>query len=420
MNHWVQLVCLVALTALTGPASAQSETADTAAVPRPAKVFVVQEVERDVVRRYPAVVLPSREVEVSFRVSGQVIDLPIRAASTVEGGDVIARIDPRDFENNVAQLESQRDQAQSQLDALRAGAREEEIAALEATVASAQAQLLQAQEALERTQELVDRGVSTVALLEEAQANFRVAQANVVAQQEQLRMGLAGGRAEDIAASEAALRGLNAQLQIARDNLADTVLRAPFSGIVARRDIDNFTNVQAGQTVVLLQQINIVHLAFDIPGPDVTELTANGPGAIKNTVAFYALPEQSFDGEVVEFSVQADQATQTYRGRVAVEVPPDAVILPGMVAQVTSSIETTSKQIMAPLTAIAAQPDGSAFVWKLDAANAVAKQPVTLGAAIDDRVAVLSGLTPGDTIISAGVSRVFDGQTVRPITQVGN
>lgn len=196
---------------------------------------------------------------------------------------------------------------------------------MEAAVASAQAQVDQTREALTRAEQLLERGVSTRAQLEAAQAEFRVAEANLRSQQEQLRIGQVGGRPEDIVATEAGLEAIDAQLIIAQDALADATLTAPFDGIVARRDIENFTNVQAGQSIALLQGLDVVHLAFDIPGPDVTDLTRNGPGEITNTAVFDSLPGQVFDAETVEFSVQADSATQTYRGRVAVEVPEGSI-----------------------------------------------------------------------------------------------
>ena len=371
-------------------------------------------------RTYPATVLPSREIELSFKVSGQVIELPVLAASEVEAGDMIAQIDPRDFENQIAQLQSQRDQQVAQLDALRAGARAEEIIALEAAVESAQAQVDQTTEALDRAEELLSRGVSTRAAVEEAEAAARVADANLRAQQEQLRIGQTGGRPEDIAAAEAALRGIDAQIKVARDSLSDATLTAPFSGIIARRDIDNFTNVQAGQSIALLQGLDVVHLAFDIPSPDVTELSRNGPGQITNVALFDALPGEEFAAQIVEFSVQADSATQTYRGRVAVTVPEDAVILPGMVASVVSSTAGAPSQLIAPLSAIAAAPDGAPFVWRIDDSGRVSQQPVKLGEASGSNVILSEGATAGDVIIAAGVSQIIDGMTVRPITQVGN
>lgn len=234
-----------------------------------------------------------------------------------------------------------------------------------------------------------------------------------------MRIGEIGGRPEEIAAAEAALRGIDTQIKVARDSLQDATLTAPFDGIIARRDIENFTNVSAGQSIALLQALNVVHLAFDIPSLDVTELTRNGPGAITNVAIFNSLRGQEFETELVEFSVQADSATQTYRGRVSVEVPENAMILPGMVASVISSTPGSAAQISAPLSAIASAPDGSPFVWLVNDAGQVAAQDVSLGEASGAGVVVTQGLNDGDMIVSAGVSEIIDGMTIRPITQVG-
>lgn len=412
-QRWIRILTVLTLVTSMCQALAQE------AAPRPAKVFTVQPSSSELRRAYPAIVLPSSEVELSFRVSGRVIDLPVRAAVQVAEGDLIAALDPRDFETQIAQLESQIDQAVAQLAALRSGAREEEIAALEAAVFSAEAQLEQARDQEARTRELVERGVATSAQLEQDEASLRVAEANLRAQTEQLRIGRAGGRAEDIAASEAAIRGLEAQLKIARDNLEDATLEAPFAGVIARRDIENFTNIQAGQSIALLQALSVVHLAFDVPGPDVTALSANGTENIRNEVTFDALPDMVFPGEVVEFSVQADAATQTYRGRVAVAVPEDALILPGMVGRVISSAAGQQEALMIPMTAVAASPSGDAFVWRVGTGNTVSEHPVALGDMRGDMVAVTDGLAPGDTIVSAGVSRLINGMTIRPVTRIG-
>ena len=387
--------------------------------PRPAKVFTVEEASSVLTRQYPAIVLPSAEVELSFQVSGRVIELPIRAAVQVEAGDLIAGLDPRDFETQIAQLQSQIDQAEANLTALRTGARAEEVAALEAAVASAQAQVDQAQEQVERTRQLFERGVAAQAQLDNDEAALRVAEANLTAQEEQLEIGLAGGRPEEIEAAEAAIRGLEAQLQVAENSLDYASLEAPFAGIIARRDIDNFSNIQAGQSIALLQALSTVHLTFNVPAPDVTALSAGGQDKIRNQVSFDALPGQIFDAETVEFSVQADASTQTYQGRVAVEVPPGSVILPGMVGRVIASADINATDIMIPLTAVAAKPNGDPFVWIVGSDNVTAARDVELGAASGDKVAVISGLEAGELIVSAGVSHILDGMTVRPVTKIG-
>jgi len=387
---------------------------------RPAKVAVVAETESTIRRNYPAIVLPSAEVDLSFRVSGRVIELPIRGAVDVEQGDLIAQIDPRDFQQQVTQLESLRDQSLAQLAALRSGARSEEIVALAAAVDSAQAQVDQARDAAERTRELVERGVVAAARQEQDDAALRVAEANLSAQEEQLVIGRAGGRAEDIDAAEASLRGLEAQLQAARDSLADATLTAPFSGVIARRNIDNFTNIQAGQSVALLQNLSNVHLAFDVPGPDVVSMSANSQENIVTRVVFDAIPGDVFEAEVVEFSVQADAATQTYRGRVSVAQPQGATILPGMVGRVIASAQGRAARLLIPLTAVAANPDGTPFVWQVDDDGGVARRMVSLGEAMGADVIVTDGLAKGDRVIAAGVSQILDGMRIRPISNVGD
>ncbi|MEO0401016.1 MAG: efflux RND transporter periplasmic adaptor subunit [Pseudomonadota bacterium] len=387
--------------------------------PRPAKVFTIAEQVSDVTRRYPAIVLPSQEVELSFRIGGNLVELPIRGATEVVKGDVIGKLDTRDLEQQAAQLQSQIDQAEAQLAALKAGARAEEIASMEAAVEAAQAELDQARDQAERSRQLAQRGTIATATLDQDEANLRVAQANLRNQQESLAIGLAGGRAEDVAASEAAIRGIEAQLQSVRDSIDDATLRAPFAGIIARRDVENFTNVQAGQSIGLLQALAVVHFAFDVPASDVTALTAGGRDNITNRVQMDALPGMSFDAETVEFSVQADTSTQTYRGRVAVEVPGDALILPGMVGTVISSAPGTAPALRVPLTAIDAGADGAAKVWTVDDGGQVSETPVELGEIAGAFVEVKSGVAAGDTIVSAGVSKLIPGMIVRPVTQIG-
>lgn len=406
------LTSVLLLSFLTIPATAQ----DT---PRPAKVFAIQEQTSEIVRRYPGIVLPSQEVELSFRVSGSLIDLPIRGSMQVKAGDVIGQIDTRDFETQISQLQSQKDQADAQFSALRTGARPQEISALEAAVDAAQAQVDQARDKVERTRSLAERGTVAMVTLESDESALRVAEAQLRAETESLAIGREGGRPEEIQAAEAAIRGIDAQIDVVKNNIADATLRAPFDGIIARRDVENFTNIQAGQNVALLQALSVIHVSFDVPAPDVTALAANGPDNIKNAVRLDALPDQLFIAETVEFSVQADTATQTYRGRVAVEVPEGALILPGMVGTVISSAAGPQSQLAVPLSAVAASADGTPKVWVVDDAGVVSERPVLLGEVSGGLVNVSEGLKAGETIVAAGVHALTPGMAIRPVTKIG-
>ncbi len=418
MSSTRSAICLsIALALIPTMILAQGAADET----RPAKVLTVSSAQPVIERAYPAIALASQESEVSFRVSGQVVELPVRASQSVAEGDVVAQLDTRDFEAAIERLESQRDQAVAELSALRTGARPEEITRLEAAVEASQAEVDQARLQFERTQELVTRGVAPASQLEQQEAALRVAEAQLTSQLEQLAIGMVGGRPEEILAAEAALRGLEVQIEGARDDLADATLRAPFYGVVARRDIENFTNINAGQSVALIQNLSTVHVEFDIPGADIVALMARGAENVTSEVEFDALPDQRFDAELVEFSTQADAATQTYRGRVSVALPDGAVILPGMVARVISTVPNTDvSAVSVPLTALGADAGSAPFVWIVDPeANTVSEQPVTLGEATGESVFVLEGLQEGDTVVTAGVSQLMSGMAIRPIAGMG-
>lgn len=405
------IMALITLTCAASGALAQENMV------RPAKVAQVQTSETVFTRRYPAIVQPSLEAALSFRVSGRVIELPIRASDFVKEGDIIARLDPRDFERSIAQLETQRDQAVAQLSALRSGARSEEVAALVAGIDAAQAQVDQALVQANRSRELFEKELVAAVKLDADETALSVAEADLRAKQEELKIARAGGRQEELDAAEAALRGLETQIRVAEDNLSDSTLRAPFGGIVARRNIENFTNIQAGQDVVLLQKLSKVDLVFDVPGPDVVFLARTSSSSV---VELDGLKGQFFDAVLVEFSAQADAATQTYRGRVQVDVPQGAPILAGMVGNVITSVESgATESLTVPLTAVAANTDGSAFVWIVDDANTATKSVVELGDVLGDQVQIISGVAAGDTVVSAGVTQIRDGMVIRPITKVG-
>lgn len=406
---------------IVAPLQAQDDTVE-AAKPRPAKVIEVQSHATGLKRQYPAIVYPSQESELSFRVSGQVVSLPVRASSSLKQGEVIAELDKRDFETAVARLESQRDQAQAQMDALIKGARAEEIVALQAAVFAAQAKVDQAREQVERTRELFEKEIVAKAQLEKDEAALSVVQAELRTSEEQLIIGQSGGREEDVAAAEAVLRGLETDVQNARDNLDDATLRAPFDGVVARRDIDNFTNIRAGDPIILLQKLSTINLVFDMPGADVLMWDSQQWEDLDVQVELTGSDTEITATELVEFSTQADAGTQTYQVRISVVVPDGVTALSGMVGRVRiASHDTGNPHPNVPITALATMPDGSPFVWVVDpASNAVSARPVETGEMNDDLVTILSGLEAGTIIVSAGVSRLNEGLVIRPVTTIGN
>ena len=247
----------------------EAETQSKEQIVRPVKTVTVKPVQMELHRRYPAMVQSSQQVEISFRVSGRIVELPIRAATKVKKDDIIAQLDKRDFEAEVDRVNNLLKQAKAQLRAMTSGARSEDVAALEAGVEAAEARAQAAQNQFERGKILFDKGTATKVRLDRDQAELRIANADLKARQQELAKGQAGSRKEDVEAQEATVKGLEVQLNTAKDALSDTTLRAPFDGIVATRDVDNFTNITANQRLAVLLVTDSLDLVFDVPGPDV-------------------------------------------------------------------------------------------------------------------------------------------------------
>ena len=387
--------------------------------PRPVKTVVMKAKTTQIRRVYPAVVLPGREAELSFRVPGQIVELPIRGAMRVEKGDVIAQLDTRDFEAELARLKSQLAQAKAQLGGLTSGARAEDVAALEAEVTAARAEAEAAAAGLERSRTLFQSNAVAKTRVDDDRTKLRIAEAALEAKRQQLIKGQAGAREDEVAAQQAAVDGLETSVAAARASVTDATLQAPFGGIVARRLVENFANVQAQEPIAVLHELDTLILSFDVPGPDVTALA--GRGTLSTVAVLNNLPGREFPARLVEFSTQADPATQTYRGRVAVDVPGDTVILPGMAGSVVvTDTDEAQARYTVPLSALGSGADGTPFVWVVAGAESrVSRRVIELGEVSGAAVAVDDGLNDGDVVVTAGVSALRENMRVRPIAAVG-
>lgn len=414
----MQRVMWPAILFLMAACEPAEEGAGPDAAARPAKVAVVSAAASSVEYSYPAVVLPALEAELSFRVSGQIMDLPVRAMSQVSKGDLIARIDARDFTSNVAQIEAQRSTARAQLRQLTAGARSEDIGVIQANIDAAQAQVEEARSQAKATLTLYRKGVESKAAMDGKLAALKVAEAQLNSARQELAKGRSGATREEVDAQLATIAGLDAQLQSARDTRGDATLVAPFDGIVAERSVENFANVQAGQTIAVVQNLASVDLNFDVPGPDVARLGQRQ--GLQNFAILDALPGRRFPAELIEFSTRADPTTQTFRGRVTIERPDDAVILPGMAGRlVVIDSGAQESALSVPLTALASSPEGASFVWVVGEDNTVTRREVKTGEVVGDAILIVEGLTDGEKVVTAGIAALQPGMAIRPVTQVG-
>lgn len=204
------------------------------------------------------------------------------------------------------------------------------------------------------------------------------------------------------------------RLSTARLAVEETALLAPFDGVISRKMVENFARVSANQPIVLLQDLDDLEVVIQVPDQIVLQ-------SARRTGAFAEIPglEQMFPLSLKFFSTEADPVTQTYQVVLSLNDKGEANILPGMSARVFASQQSDDGHITVPLSAIVPNNQGQQFVWQVDTESRARLQPVEVGELVGDRVFILSGLTTGDQIITAGVNSVQEGMRVRPMTLVG-
>ncbi len=215
---------------------------------------------------------------------------------------------------------------------------------------------------------------------------------------------------------ESQLDVARAQLDTANKAIEDTILRSPFSGVIATKHAKKFQNVQPLEKIVTLQTTGAAEAEVQIPASMVAQ---SGRFSFTDTaVLLDSAPGEKIPASFLSIGTQADPATRTYTVKYGFTPPEGLTILPGMTAtvQVTATVQDenqTVEQIRVPLSSILAEGD-SQFIWVVDKETmTVSRREISVGPDIGDELVIESGLQSGETIVGAGASYLHEGQKIR-------
>ncbi len=209
-----------------------------------------------------------------------------------------------------------------------------------------------------------------------------------------------------------------AKLDDAKNAFCDTSLRAPFSGVISKRYVENYYKVQAKEPIADLQDISKIEVLVDVP--ELVMAAIREKGSVKVAASFEPIPGKKFPLEVKEYSTEADPATQTYQVVFITDQPREANILPGMTATVTAffrpKVTGGRAEIIVPALAVLDAPKNRPYVWVFDKDKGVVqKRFVKIGTLQDSGgIHIIEGLKPGEIIVVAGVTKLREGMKVRP------
>lgn len=196
--------------------------------------------------------------------------------------------------------------------------------------------------------------------------------------------------------------------QIASKSLKDCKLYAPYSGVIARKEVETGQNVMPGMPVAQLVTASILRIKIAVPETEISSIEVGQEA----TIRVAALGGKVFKATVAEIGVVANPLSRSYDVKLKLE-DNHTELLPGMVTDVCVRLSGSGKESHPVIPADIVQIDeqNTTFVWTVKDRKAH-KQEIVCGEYRADGVTVLSGLSPGDSIITKGQQKVCEGTEV--------
>lgn len=377
-------------------AACSAERTSAAAPKEPAPVAIrvaaVQSQPIDRFLRVTGSISADERADVAAEIAGRVIGTPVERGTRVTAGAVLIRISStetdaslREAEANAAQLEARLGLAPDQaFDPARVP-----------DVLNAKASLDWAESDFSRIKSLLDQKV-----VSQAEYEQRLTQVNSARQQYQLAQNVAQQ-------SYRSLQAARARIDLARKAAADTVVRAPFAGIVAERLVSTGDYVSKGNKVATVVRIDPVRVELTVP-EQYLSLIATGQ-AVRLTVDAY--PNEVFTAKIrfVSPSLKSDQRALTVE---AIAANADARLKPGLFATALLQQPAQGPALLVPASAIETVA-GTSRVYVVTAGNKIDERIVTLGEKVGDRIELSSGVKAGEKVAANPRGKLADGVRVQ-------
>ena len=349
---------LLACTLLLGLAACDRDEPAAERAGRPVAVVTVEPGYLADYLRLSGEIEAEKNVALAFRIGGRLAERAVTVGDRVAAGQVIARLDPS-IERNA-------------------------VTAAKAALEAARGEVATTRNTFERQERLMSQGFTTRPLFDRAKLAQEAAQAR--------------------------FENAEAQLELAQDRLGFTELRSDVAGTVTARSAEPGEVVQSGQTIVQVARDDGRDAVFSVPA----QLLESKTSGMSIDVALADAPAVTATGRIREISPQADPVTRTFRVRVGLDNPPEAMRLG---ATVVGSVRLTSAAIVSIPASALAQSGTSPAVWIVDPAKStVALRTIDILRFDPGRVIVSQGLEAGETVVSGGIQALHPGQRVRPLT----
>jgi len=317
---------------------------------------------------YPARTESISNVALQAKVSGYLLEQHVTDGADVKAGDLLYKIDPRDFQATLDQVKAQIQRDTAALDYVRSS--------------------------LDRGTELAKSGYL-------AKDSF-------------------DQRTSAVRQADAALAMDRAALRTAQLSLDYTEIRAPFAGRMGRNQAPVGTLVSvAGTALNTLVQLDPIYVTFNPSETDLVEIQkARASGEIEADILLPGEQQSRHKGKLSFVDNAVDRATGTITARATI-ANGDFSLLPGQYVRIRLHVGEQPNALMVPQTALGSSQLGK-YVYVVGEGNKAQQRLVALGQTDGDHVTVLNGVAEGDQVIAGNLQKIGPGAPVQPLPQKGS
>lgn len=394
------MLSLLVMTACSGQDEAVSSNQDASA-----KLVVLQTVKPEQVvqvSELSGVLQPWEEAVISFEVTGRVVEMNRKEGDPVKAGEVLARVEARDYELQVASSSALVQQSAANLNKVQNGARQQEITQAKLMVEKARIAYQKAQDDYRRMEKLYQQNAISRSDFENVQNALNLARKDLENAEQAYSLVAEGARAEDQDLTRAAYQQAVISREAAQVTLEKTQLRSPFDGTVLAKLTSAGSLVSPGTPAYRVGKVDQLKVVLPVPDREISAWQ------VGETILF-DLYGQTREGKVVKIYPMTNANTGTIG--VEAQIPnPARDWFAGQVVKATKTLEGKTG-IFVPVEAVLSRGNADAHVFLFQDGKAV-KTSVKIGQLADNKLEILDGLREGDQVIVKGADRLFDGDAV--------
>ncbi|MDE2481593.1 MAG: efflux RND transporter periplasmic adaptor subunit [bacterium] len=374
--------------------------------PAPLSVDVATAAQRDIATylSLDGQIAPLEQSTLAFQQSGPISAIYVNVGDRVSAGQVLAKIDDSTLRAQLAQAQAQAAQQSASAQGATVGlpvAQQQNQAAL----ATAKAALDNAKLVYDQDQQLFTQGYVSQSQLAAARASYVQAQN----QYENAQIGLRNNvvSEQNVKAAQAAAQAAAANANTLRTEIGQTVLYAPYDGVITARNMDPGAFAGPQSPVLAISRVSTVWININVPDEDLAYVQ---PGA-KVTFASSSLPGKNFTGRIATVNAVPTQGTLSYLARLQMPNAGD-LLRGGMLVTATLVKQSHANAVVVPRTAIAQTENGDA-VYVVGPDDKAQEVPVRVGIQTDTLSEVISPkIRPGTKVITTRPDALKDGSVV--------